>query len=70
MAVTSSCAEQKKLEAIHRLMSLELDFIDFMQLGIQRYSRPLRHCIFNVVQHNTVFQNVEKVSGSCFLFLF
>nr|KAG5693409.1 hypothetical protein BaRGS_009882 [Batillaria attramentaria] len=53
--------EQKKQEAIHRLLSLELDFIDFMHAGIQRYSRPLRHCILSVAQHKTVFQNVEKL---------
>ncbi|XP_070175591.1 uncharacterized protein [Littorina saxatilis] len=62
--VPTSLAEgmdQRKSEAIHRLMSLELDFIDFMQLGVKRYCRPLKHCIFNVVQHNAVFQNVEKL---------
>ncbi|CAL1540455.1 unnamed protein product, partial [Lymnaea stagnalis] len=50
-----------KHESIHRLMSLELDFIDFMHYGIERYSRPLRHCIVSPHQHMTIFQNVEKL---------
>ncbi|XP_025112214.1 uncharacterized protein LOC112574971 isoform X2 [Pomacea canaliculata] len=57
--------EQKKHEAIHRLLSLELDFIDFMHAGIQRYSRPLRHCVLSGTQHSAVFQNVEKVQMLC-----
>ncbi|RUS74181.1 hypothetical protein EGW08_018049, partial [Elysia chlorotica] len=48
-------------ESIHRLMSLELDYIDFMHYGIERYSRPLRHCIVSAHQHRTIFQNVEKM---------
>ncbi|GFO45578.1 regulator of G-protein signaling 3 [Plakobranchus ocellatus] len=50
-----------KQENIHRLMSLELNYIDFMHYGIERYSRPLRHCIVTAHQHRTIFQNVEKV---------
>ncbi|PVD28313.1 hypothetical protein C0Q70_10900 [Pomacea canaliculata] len=57
--------EQKKHEAIHRLLSLELDFIDFMHAGLQRYSRPLRHCVLSGTQHYAVFQNVEKVQMLC-----
>ena len=62
-------SDQRKSEAIQRLMSLELDFIDFMTLGIRRYLRPLRHRIFSVAQHNAVFQNVEKVSYKKFSIL-
>ena len=54
-------AEQKKQEAVHRLLSLELDYIDFMHAGMQRYSRPLRHCILSAQQHKALFQNIEKV---------
>ncbi|KAK6196036.1 hypothetical protein SNE40_001339 [Patella caerulea] len=57
----SSANEQRKQEAVHRLLSLELDFIDFMHAGIQRYSRPLRHCILAAQQHSALFQNVEKL---------
>ncbi|XP_071096723.1 uncharacterized protein [Haliotis cracherodii] len=54
-------AERRKQEAVHRLMSLELDYIDFMHAGMQRYSRPLRHCILSAQQHKAVFQNIEKL---------
>lgn len=57
-------ADKRKQEAIHRLMSIEMDFIDVMHAGMQRYSRPLRHCILNPRQHFTLFQNIEKVSLS------
>lgn len=43
-------------------MSIEMDFIDVMHAGMQRYSRPLRHCILNPRQHFTLFQNIEKVA--------
>ncbi|ESO85945.1 hypothetical protein LOTGIDRAFT_167700 [Lottia gigantea] len=57
----TSVNEQRKQEAVHRLLSLELDFIDFMHAGVQRYSRPLRHCILAAQQHSSLFQNVEKL---------
>ncbi|XP_064616351.1 uncharacterized protein LOC135480446 [Liolophura sinensis] len=60
-AKTVPSADRRKQEAIHRLMSIELDFIDFMHSGIERYSRPLRHCILNAKQHLELFQNVEKL---------
>ena len=44
-------------------MNVELDFIDFMQCGIKRYLRPLRHCVLDSNQHIAIFQNVEKVGG-------
>ncbi|KAL8609608.1 hypothetical protein ACOMHN_023744 [Nucella lapillus] len=52
--------EWRRQEAVHHLLSLEVDFIDFMMLGIQRYSQPLRHQILTTRQHATVFQNVEQ----------
>lgn len=58
---TVQTSETRKQEAIHRLLSLELDFIDLMHSGMQRYSRPLRHCILSHSQHAAVFQNIEKV---------
>ncbi|XP_061165285.1 uncharacterized protein LOC133174226 [Saccostrea echinata] len=53
--------DKRKQEAIHRLMSIEMEFIDVMHAGMQRYSRPLRHCILNPRQHFTLFQNIEKL---------
>ena len=32
-----------------------------MDFGIERYSRPLLHCIVSPTEHNTLFQNVEKL---------
>ncbi|PVD28170.1 hypothetical protein C0Q70_10755 [Pomacea canaliculata] len=32
-----------------------------MHAGLQRYSRPLRHCVLSGTQHYAVFQNVEKL---------
>ncbi|KAH9500272.1 hypothetical protein Btru_073594 [Bulinus truncatus] len=60
-ASSVSLQSTNKHEFIHRLMSLELDYIDFMHYGIERYSRPLRHCIVSAHQHMTIFQNVEKL---------
>ncbi|KAK3088405.1 hypothetical protein FSP39_018747 [Pinctada imbricata] len=54
-------AERCRQEAVHRLLSLELDFIDVMHAGMQRFSRPLRHCILSPQQHLTLFQNIEKL---------
>lgn len=54
-------SERRKQEATHRLLSVELDFIDSMHAGMQRYSRPLRHCILSQQQHSALFQNIEKV---------
>ncbi|XP_052222379.1 uncharacterized protein LOC127838592 isoform X1 [Dreissena polymorpha] len=59
---TVQTSESRKQEAIHRLLSLELDFIDLMHSGMQRYSRPLRHCILSHSQHATLFQNIEKLT--------
>ncbi|XP_069120607.1 uncharacterized protein [Argopecten irradians] len=58
---TVMTAERRKQDAMHRLLSLELDFIDFMHAGMQRFSRPLRHCILSQKQHTALFQNIEKV---------
>ncbi|XP_045191341.2 uncharacterized protein LOC123548240 [Mercenaria mercenaria] len=58
---TVQTCEVRKQEAIHRLLSLELDFIDLMHAGMQRYSRPLRHCILSHSHHAALFQNIEKL---------
>lgn len=51
-------------------MSIEMDFIDVMHAGMQRYSRPLRHCILNPRQHFTLFQNIEKVVLKVFCYMY
>ncbi|KAL3872434.1 hypothetical protein ACJMK2_040361 [Sinanodonta woodiana] len=55
-------AERRKQEAVHRLLRIELDFVDLMHSGMQRYSRPLRHCILTNIQHFVLFQNIEKLT--------
>ncbi|KAL3872127.1 hypothetical protein ACJMK2_040079 [Sinanodonta woodiana] len=55
-------AERRKQEAVHRLLRIELDFVDLMHSGMQRYSRPLRHCILTNIQHFALFQNIEKLT--------
>ncbi|KAK3593735.1 hypothetical protein CHS0354_013632 [Potamilus streckersoni] len=59
---TMVTTERRKQEAVHRLLSLELDFVDLMHSGMQRYSRPLRHCILTNIQHFALFQNIEKLT--------
>ncbi|KAI0227529.1 hypothetical protein LSAT2_021997 [Lamellibrachia satsuma] len=51
---------ERKL-AIHDVVNCEDGYITQMQCGIQRFSRPLRHCIGSSMQHATLFQNVEKL---------
>ena len=59
-----TCQEQARQTAIRELVEGEEEFIRQMQYGIQRYSRPLRHCILTPQEHRTLFQNVEKVKNS------
>ena len=60
-AKTASAFSARQHECLHRLLSLEFEFIDFMHYGTERFSRPLRHCILSGSQHTTIFQNVEKL---------
>ena len=57
---------ERKL-AIHDVVNCEDGYITQMQCGIQRFSRPLRHCIGSSMQHATLFQNVEKVRLQSFV---
>ncbi|KAL5012141.1 hypothetical protein ScPMuIL_010692 [Solemya velum] len=54
-------ARSRKRVAIQKLVDSELDFVDFMHEGMQRFSRPLRHCILSSEQHLELFQNIEKL---------
>ncbi|KAL5012143.1 hypothetical protein ScPMuIL_010694 [Solemya velum] len=58
---TVQTSERRKQEAVHRILSLEMEYIDTMHSGMQRYSRPLRHCILLQQQHGKLFQNIEKL---------
>lgn len=54
--------EQERQAAISKLKSLESEFVEVMQAGMERFSRPLRQYIISPSEHATLFQNVEKVS--------
>ena len=53
--------ERARQAAAQQLRRAEVTFIAQMQYGIQRFSRPLRHCILSAREHRVLFQNVEKV---------
>ncbi|KAL5012142.1 hypothetical protein ScPMuIL_010693 [Solemya velum] len=60
-ARTTLADDANKMAAIRRLLHSEMDFVDFMNRGMQLFSRPLRHSILNSHQYNTLFQNIEKI---------
>ena len=43
------------------LLSVEKVFIQESTVGVQNFSRPLRHRLLTAEQHTTLFQNIEKV---------
>ncbi|XP_045190798.2 uncharacterized protein LOC123547613 [Mercenaria mercenaria] len=53
--------DTRRQAALHRLLCLEENFVDLMNTGIQKFSRPLRHCVLTSTQHATLFQNIEKI---------
>ncbi|XP_013382270.1 uncharacterized protein LOC106153048 [Lingula anatina] len=56
-----SASDQKRQQAIQKLIACEEIFTNSMHAGVQRYSRPLRHQNMTQLQHSTMFQNVEKI---------
>ncbi|KAL3872428.1 hypothetical protein ACJMK2_040355 [Sinanodonta woodiana] len=48
-------------DAVSRLLSQDMDFVELMRYGMQLYSRPLRHCILSQSQYGTLFRNIEKL---------
>ncbi|KAI0227526.1 hypothetical protein LSAT2_021994 [Lamellibrachia satsuma] len=56
-----SLAELQCDFAHQRVLACESKFVEVMQSGIQRYSRPLRHRVISHSEHATLFQNVEKL---------
>ncbi|KAL5011950.1 hypothetical protein ScPMuIL_010501 [Solemya velum] len=61
MACTAMPSDRRKQEAIHSLLSMELDYIDVMYSGLQQFYRPLRHFLLTPEQHTALFQNLEKL---------
>ncbi|XP_052792077.1 uncharacterized protein LOC128226228 [Mya arenaria] len=58
---TGSNGETRRQAALHRLLVAEERFVETMSEGMQRYSRPLRHCLLAPEHHVALFQNVEKL---------
>ncbi len=44
-----------------RLIEIEKDFINQLELGVQLYSRPLKHYLISSTEHGKLFQNIEKI---------
>ncbi len=53
--------DKERHSAIESLMDCEARFIQDMSLGVQLFSRPLRHCVISHSEHMQLFQNVEKL---------
>ena len=51
----------KKDELFLQLIHAEDNFVTLMHQGVLRFSRPLRHGILTAFEHQTLFQNVEKL---------
>jgi len=44
-----------------RLIEIEKEFINQLELGVQYYSRPLKHYLISSTEHGKLFQNIEKI---------
>jgi hypothetical protein len=44
-----------------RLIEIEKEFIRQLELGVQLYSRPLKHYLISSTEHGKLFQNIEKI---------
>jgi hypothetical protein len=53
-------SETYEREALH-LIEIEKEFICQLELGVQLYSRPLKHYLISSNEHAKLFQNIEKV---------
>ena len=53
-------SESYEREALH-LIQIEKEFISQLELGVQLYSRPLKHYLISSTEHGKLFQNIEKV---------
>ncbi len=43
------------------LIEIEKEFINQIELGVQFYSRPLKHYLISSTEHAKLFQNIEKI---------
>ena len=63
--VTTNCddtvEDDEQWSHTARMKQLEEEFVEKMSYCCQRFSRPLRHGMITPQQHQTLFQNVEKV---------
>ncbi|CAF1231960.1 unnamed protein product [Adineta ricciae] len=46
---------------VTHLIDIEKDFINQIELGVQLYSRPLKHYLISSNEHAKLFQNIEKI---------
>jgi hypothetical protein len=53
-------SESYEREVLH-LIEIEKEFINQIELGVQLYSRPLKHYLISSNEHAKLFQNIEKV---------
>ncbi|CAF0840328.1 unnamed protein product [Rotaria sp. Silwood1] len=53
-------SETYEREALH-LIEIEKEFICQLELGVQLYSRPLKHYLISSNEHGKLFQNIEKI---------
>lgn len=53
-------SESYEREVLH-LIEIEKEFINQIELGVQLYSRPLKHYLISSTEHAKLFQNIEKV---------
>ncbi len=58
----SSCSSSESAtNHLEALIRAEYDFLTRMQAGVQCYSRPLRYCMLSPEEHDSLFQNGEKI---------
>ena len=55
-----SISQVYEREALH-LIEIEKEFINQLEIGVQLYSRPLKHYLISSMEHGKLFQNIEKI---------
>ena len=50
-----------KVPALHEVLRCEQRYVDEMQFGLERFSRPLLHNMLSAYEHSKLFNNVEKI---------
>ena len=46
---------------VSHLIEIEKEFINQLEMGVQLYSRPLKHYLISSMEHAKLFQNIEKI---------